>query len=146
MHCSRTSTYFTGLAFWGLFLALLGVALVGCANDATCDPGQEPRGGYCVTVTVDAGPTTADAASAADAGACTLGDAGVDSIGTLCTDNVGHSECDCTAPYCSISPGESEGICTRTGCVEDPAVCPAGYMCMDLSVFDPELPSLCVPL
>lgn len=127
-------------------LALLTVlTAAGCAADATCDPGQELRGGYCFPVTADAGPRP-DSTPPGDAGGDTCEpDAGPDTIGRPCTDNIDHSECDCSAPYCAINPGMTQGTCTRTDCIEYPERCPVGYACMDLSIFDPALPSICVP-
>jgi hypothetical protein len=42
-------------------------------------------------------------------------------------------------------PGQALGLCTHTGCIEDASICPAGFQCLDLSMFDPALPSVCVP-
>lgn len=66
-------------------------------------------------------------------------------LGAPCTDGTTHSDCGCDATYCAVQPGTTEGMCTRTGCTEDPSLCPEGYGCLDLSAFQPGLPSLCQP-
>lgn len=108
----------------------------GCATSADCDPDQELRQGMCFAVDVDAGAT-------GGADECDGVDGGTGMFGATCTDGANHSDCDCPAPYCAIEPGMSEGTCTRTGCIEHPERCPDGYRCVDLSVFDPSLPSIC---
>lgn len=53
------------------------------------------------------------------------------------------SDCDCAdAPFCAVMPGQNAGICTATGCVEDPTLCPAGFRCFDLSFAGQ--PSICI--
>ncbi|MFC1641843.1 hypothetical protein ACFL5O_04015 [Myxococcota bacterium] len=54
---------------------------------------------------------------------------------------------DCSAPmdFCAIVPGETEGICTRQGCLDDPSLCPDQWDCLDLSAFEPGGPAFCVP-
>ncbi len=88
-----------------------------------------------------------DAAAPLDAASAPSSDAGASS-----GDEFAHygDECDtvadCQRPtdYCGKAPGQSKGSCTRTGCKADPSVCPpSGWRCMDLSVFDPALPSIC---
>ncbi|GEM_PF-5524897 len=64
-------------------------------------------------------------------------------LGAPCTDGTTHSDCGCDATYCAVPPGATAGMCTRTGCTDDPSLCPEGYGCLDLSTFQPGLPSLC---
>ena len=64
-------------------------------------------------------------------------------FGNACSDNVNHSDCGCTTNYCAVMPGQSEGYCTITGCVENPSICPEGWSCFDLSVIVPGQPSFC---
>jgi len=139
-----------------VFAALLPFGTIGC-NSVECDVGQELRRSYCYDIVYDAipppdAPPSSDGVPNAEAGdAGSTNDSGSDmcpadagdQIGTPCTDGVDHSDCDCTAPYCAISPGMSEGYCTRTGCLDVPDICPDGYSCLDLSIFNPELPSIC---
>ena len=61
-----------------------------------------------------------------------------------CTDSTGHSDCGCGADYCAVMPGQSEGYCTATGCVEDANVCPDDWTCFDVSAFQPGAPSICL--
>ena len=63
-------------------------------------------------------------------------------FGSTCTTD---DDCTCgAASYCAIMPGQSEGFCTATGCVEDSSVCPAEWSCFDLSSFSPGAPSFCL--
>lgn len=143
MHISFSPRSSTLLIVMAALLALPWTS--GCATDLTCDPGQELRRGLCYPIVPDAAApadaTTDDAAN--DAAEC--GDAGTGMLGDPCTDNVNHGECSCSAPYCAISPGMTEGICTVTGCVDVPERCPSGYRCFDPSVFGSDAPSVCVP-
>ncbi|HOU92050.1 MAG TPA: hypothetical protein PLU22_13455 [Polyangiaceae bacterium] len=98
-------------------------------------------------------PGAAGSPAAAGAEGSTAGSgAGIDLVscdqevlGAPCADGTTHSDCGCDATYCAVQPGATEGMCTRTGCVEDPSLCPEGYSCLDLSAFQPGLPSLCQP-
>jgi hypothetical protein len=87
----------------------------------------------------------------ADAGAPTtpsepgemMGEAcSADAFGAACTTD---ADCACAAAgYCALMPGQAEGYCTATGCIEDPAVCPSGWSCFDLSAFSSTLPAICM--
>lgn len=65
-------------------------------------------------------------------------------FGATCADTVTHSDCPCEANYCSKSPFDSQGYCSITGCIDDPEICPQGWSCLDVSVFAPGQPSVCV--
>jgi hypothetical protein len=65
-------------------------------------------------------------------------------FGTACSDAVTHAECGCEASYCALMPGQSEGYCTATGCLDDPSVCPEGWSCFDVSMFQPGAPAICL--
>lgn len=123
-------------------VTLTGLFLVpGCADSATCDPDQVLLDGACwpkSAMAMDSGP------EAPDAGPAMCSEDAGGTFGAACTDGETHSECACPAHYCAIQPGEEEGFCTTTGCVEDPGVCPDGWECFDLSMFDPNLPSFCM--
>lgn len=60
--------------------------------------------------------------------------------GATCT-----TDASCAAPtsYCAKMPGASSGYCTRTGCKEDPSICPSGWGCFDSSRFQPGGPAFC---
>jgi hypothetical protein len=104
----------------------------GNMNDAKEDAAAQNPGGS--TRGPDAATSTMD---------CSGEESGTE-FGTPCEDDTDHSDCSCPAPYCAIQPGNDQGVCTRTGCVEEPEICPNGFRCTDLSVFAPGLPSLCV--
>jgi len=122
-------------------------AAAGCDLDDPCDKGQRYAGGLCYVVGADAAPVP-DAEPRPDTDPGTeAGDAGGEDAqpfahyGDLCT-----ADADCTPPtdICAILPGEAEGYCTRTGCVEEPSICPEGWSCLDLSQIDPTYPSVCI--
>jgi hypothetical protein len=110
---------------WGTLVAAL-VALAGCGTSSLCDPDQRYENGVCYAP--DAPPPTADA------------NPRFAHFGDVCT-----TEVDCGAPtaFCTKQPGASSGYCTGTGCLADPTVCPAGWGCVDLSVFQAGLPAIC---
>ncbi len=85
---------------------------------------------------------SADSSATGGAGGTCSSDAGT-AFGTACSDGTGSTDCSCPAPYCAVQPGQTTGYCTHTGCKETPAVCPSGWSCLDLSVFQPGLPSIC---
>lgn len=126
---------------------LAGLAAGGCI-DSYCDPGQTHQDGLCYPGldaqppsidggAADGGPTdgSADDGGSADATADPFAH-----YGDVCADTDG---CEAPADYCAVQPGQPTGFCTHTGCLEDDGVCPAGWGCLDLSVFDPTLPSIC---
>ncbi|MDH5672723.1 MAG: hypothetical protein OEZ06_11275 [Myxococcales bacterium] len=150
--------------------SFLGALAAGCVGDASCDPGMELVNYHCEPVAdaVDAGDdaaTTRDAAvsdsgppqapdggASEDAGArladpeCASDGAYPGGFGRPCSDAQTHAECDCATDYCAIQLGQSQGVCTASGCLEDPSVCPDGYSCLDLSNFQAGLPAICSAL
>ena len=110
----------------------------GCANTATCDPNQELRNGLCLPQAPPSDDAASDAGPLPQCGP----DASADGqFGQTCVDS---SECACPAPFCAVQPGESQGFCTQINCVSDPALCPSGWSCVDLSAVDPSYPSTCL--
>jgi len=109
----------------------VGLPIVNCIFEAGSVSGTE------VMPTSDAGVPDAAANS------CTDPTTDV-AFGTTCDDSTTHSQCGCSTNYCAVSPGQSEGYCTITGCVEDPSVCPSGWSCFDLSSIVPGQPSFCL--
>jgi hypothetical protein len=100
------------------------LALVACdPGTGPCDGDQRYLDGLCYDVD-DAGP----------------GDAGAPHFGDPCGVSV-----DCLAPtnFCVPPSATVPAYCTRTGCLTDPTACPAGWPCVDLGVFQPQLPSIC---
>jgi hypothetical protein len=100
---------------------------VGCADkENLCDPDQTLSMGTCYAP--DAPPPTADA------------DTRFAHFGDVCT---ATPECVLPTAFCLIMPGAPSGYCTAVGCLADPTLCPAGWGCLDLSMYGPGLPSVC---
>jgi hypothetical protein len=130
--------------------ARLGIvlAVLGCSVEPCPDGQRKDDTGFCV---VEAGSEPGGEGGAAGAEPATGGVVGEGGAGTCENPSafedpcMTSADCRCEVNYCALQPGASEGICTRTGCVEDPSVCPSNLICFDLSVFDSSLPSICVP-
>lgn len=118
-------------------LLIAGFVVSGCEDD--CGPGYERFDHLCRVVTEEGsgGEGGSDElAGAAGTAAC--------EVSTFAQTCLTAEDCQCDADFCAGYPGE-EGICTRTGCGEDPNVCPEDWNCMDLSPFGPDLPTICTP-
>lgn len=112
-----------------------------------CDPGQvlDPKTGYCFAAPkADAGsdgatPQASEGgmSEASDGASCS---AGTSQFGDPC---MSTTDCHCPTDYCAQMPGAASGTCTRTGCDVDPAICPSGFTCLDLSQFAAGLPHIC---
>jgi hypothetical protein len=83
-----------------------------------------------VAPAVDAGTPQTDAGT----------DAGPGGFGAVCMDS---TQCNAPSDYCALAPGATTGYCTQRGCKEMPSICPAGWKCFDLSVFQAGAPSIC---
>ena len=141
-----------------LLLAAVAATVQACDASEPCDPNQRFEGSVCANVPSSAGAGgTRGSTSDVDAGGAAAVDAGPDAgtdAATGCTqalqDALGvtcsaPTECGCAAPYCAVTPGQTEGYCTTQDC--DPAVgdCPNGYTCFDLaSVGVSGFPTFCV--
>lgn len=132
-------------------IAILGtsalVALVGaCTEDDPCDEGQILVDGWCNLASVDAAPPamTDDAAvpdtSDPEAGVSEAGGGAATAFGQTCMTSV---ECPAPTNYCALVPGQPSGNCTATGCNLDASICPAGWTCMDLTMYVGQ--HICVP-
>jgi hypothetical protein len=86
---------------------------------------------------------TAGAPAAPVADSCSLPGGDADGFGAACKDAAASSDCTCKANYCALMPGQTQGTCTVSGCKQNPSLCPTGFSCFDLSVFSPDLPSIC---
>jgi hypothetical protein len=106
----------------------LATVLVACSHEHTCDPDQTYSSSKGVCFAVDAPPPTADANPA------------FAHFGDTCATN---PECALPTAFCVVLPGAASGYCTAIGCLADPTVCPIGWGCADLSVYGPDLPSIC---
>ena len=119
--------------------------LAACADTATCGEGQTKMGDYCVK-TRPVGDGDGDGGGDGDAGTAPpdAGDDGTlaDNWGAACEDDVDHTDCVGMADYCARTPS-GDAYCSATGCKEAPETCPMGWGCLDLSGFDPKLPSVC---
>ena len=105
-----------------------------CSHGNPCDPDQILSNG----APLDEGPSGVEAADGAGAeSACVDRFAG---YGASC---MTPAQCTFGAEYCALQPGQKMVFCTRTGCKEAPSVCPAEWICTDLKIFYPALPSIC---
>jgi hypothetical protein len=127
-----------------------GWLLTACADAAECDDDQVLQGGSCIpdallgSSNLDAGPSGGGDGDGVEPIECPAENDGGVGFATPCQDDETHSDCACPAPYCAIQPGETEGICTQVGCVLEPSICPGDWSCLDLSLFDPSAPPICV--
>lgn len=131
-------------------LALLFIVASAC-DFRPCSPGQELSGGFCFPASGGSGGSPSAAETAGAPGVETPADAGVDAMtecspssqfGDPCTV---ETDCHCPMNYCAIPPGQTQGSCTVTGCLEDPSICPPGLQCLNLAAYGPGLPSICAP-
>lgn len=105
-----------------LCVLVVAVCIAGC-DDNLCDGDQRYSHGLCYEI---------DAEVAVDSAFPHFGDP--------CT---ADPDCGAPATYCAKEPGAATGYCTRTGCLTDATICPAGWTCLDLGVFAPGLPAIC---
>ncbi len=54
-----------------------------------------------------------------------------------------HADCGGDTNYCAMPPTEPP-YCTASGCDQDASLCPTGYECLDLGLFVPGEPFVCV--
>jgi hypothetical protein len=114
-------------------LALPG-GLAACSTGSPCDPDEVLLpAGVCLEANLLEGADAGEAPS--DVGTCTR-------FGDPCANT---DDCGCTTNTCALRTEDAEGICTSTGCVEHPSICPADWVCVDLSAYGNELPSICLP-
>jgi hypothetical protein len=125
-----------------LFLLSACAAAAGCSIDRPCDTDQTflPIG-VCVdnawlATSPDGGE--GQGGGAGGAGAC----AANGRFGAACSDD---EICVCDTNVCAFRSESMDGLCTHTGCVEHPEICPDGWLCQDLGSYAPGLPSICVP-
>lgn len=107
--------------------------------NASCFPDMPPSGSG---GSPSSGGSNGEPGGDANAGAGASNCSPSSQFGDACTVD---ADCLCPTNYCALPPGQATGSCTHTGCLEDSSVCPADFQCMDLSTFDPSLPSICVP-
>lgn len=114
----------------GWICALL-VCAGACQPQDACDPGYYADHGACYLI---------------DAGSGSDEDSGDDDpyagFGDPCTSN---DDCNDNAPVCGRPPFQ---VCTQTGCMEEPTLCPPTWTCFDVTGLsgDPNITSACVNL
>jgi hypothetical protein len=114
---------------------LIAAALAACFPESNrCDPDQRYSYGLCYAIDAPPAPRT-------DSGSGSGGDPYAH-FGDVC-----GGDGDCVAPtdFCAKYPSDPTGICTRTGCLADMTLCPAGWGCLDLAIYLPGLPAICTP-
>jgi hypothetical protein len=123
-----------------ILAAIAGASVIGCAPEHRCDPGQVDLGYACYSP-----PGMPDGAVESNAAAEVIPP---DSV--MCTDKFtgfaygcnAPADCPCGLDFCIIYGGP--GYCTRTGCADDPSLCPQGWSCVDLGLYSPGLTPTCV--
>jgi hypothetical protein len=122
----------------GIVVTLLVASLGGACED-DCGPGYERAQHLCRVIHEDG--TGGEGGFGETLGAAGTRACEMSTFAQIC---LTADDCACDADFCAGYPGE-EGICTRTGCDEDPSVCPSDWNCTDLSAFGPDLPVICTP-
>jgi hypothetical protein len=120
-------------------LTVLAPLFTACEDE--CGSGYVRSDHYCRAVVEGGAEGGAAGSPVGEGGAAGEVSCDVSSFSQTC---LTHDQCECDADFCAGFPGE-EGICTRTGCDEDPSVCPSDWGCLDLASFDPTLPTICTP-
>lgn len=126
-----------------LFVALAStLVLVDC--DDSCYPGYILKNHVCIA---EAAPASATGGTGSNEDSGTSEDAGKpqetcsdSTFGNTC---MTAADCGCDTAYCAGYPGQ-QGICSHSGCLENPSVCPSTWNCQDFSAFQTGL-SLCAP-
>jgi hypothetical protein len=109
----------------------VAVATAGSSNTAGGSSGNAPS---CPV----AGRSSGNAGTAGSAGVAACSES---AFGRCC---VTVADCDCDTDYCAAYPGQA-GVCTHTGCLIDPSICPDQWTCMNLATLQPGMPSICIP-
>lgn len=103
-------------------------------DDGFCGPKQQ------VETTDTATHDTATSDTGTDTETSTEGDGLPEGMDAACSETM---PCTGEADFCNQVPGSPEGVCTIQGCTIEPDDCPPGYVCFDLSVIVPTLPTIC---
>ena len=125
------------------FLPGIGLPVTGCLKDR-CDAGQILVAGQCspVTASMDAGGRdgSSDRRARGDSSLQDGRENGA-ALGATCK---GEEDCSDNATFCVVMPGDETGYCTIEKCTVTPNNCPSGYLCMDISLYVPGIPNLCI--
>src|SRR5688572_12506622 len=106
---------------------IAAIGLAACSGGHPCDADQTHSNGICFAPDAAIVTTTEDAQA-------------FPHFGDVCA---AATECALPTSFCMILPGAEAGYCTAVGCLEDATICPAGWECLDLSVYQPGLPAVC---
>lgn len=121
-----------------LMILTVMVASVACAEDDTCDEGlKKTEDGSCVADTASGGTSGSGGGSSGTAGTPSTGE----DFGATCVE---HADCHGDTSYCATPPG-APAYCTAPGCDTDPDLCPAQWICFDVSQFVAGEPWICAP-
>jgi hypothetical protein len=112
----------------------VGVPIANCLFTFGEEIGAEPAGA------AQGGEDPGPGQPVTAAGSCELPGGDADGFGATCK---ADADCTCKASYCALMPGQAQGTCTVMGCKQDQSLCPTGFSCFDLSMFSPDLPSIC---
>jgi hypothetical protein len=121
---------------------LAGLGLLGCTEDEPCDGTSVYRNRHCV---LRATIAALDAAAPPDGPPPGPAGDGGPGFGAPCVDDPSCAGGG-AADRCFKRPGEAAGFCSAVGCDKEPGVCPAGWLCYDLSTIVPGSPWGCVKL
>lgn len=116
-----------------LLILQICVGLYACKPEP-CDPGFELRDGSCWAVRDAGGDSGGDGAAAVTPG-----------FGSPCFDDVAFSDCASPANICLRQSAAMPGFCSAVGCDANATLCPMGWTCFDLSLFQPGAPWGCLP-
>jgi hypothetical protein len=128
-----------------LFLLSVVVAFAACAEDDACDAGmKKANDGTCVADTAGSGSSSGNGGSGGSGGSSS-GNAGApatsEDFGAICTT---HADCHGDTSYCAMPPGVPH-YCTAPGCDVQPDLCPAQWICFDVSQVVAGEPWICAP-
>lgn len=95
-----------------------------------CGPDEEYRNDMCIPL---------DGGSGQDGSS--TGDNDIAGLGETCSE---QEDCTGQANLCVVMPGDTIGYCTIQECDEDANDCPEGFFCMDISIYIPDLTTICL--
>ncbi|MBW2735224.1 MAG: hypothetical protein JRH20_22810 [Deltaproteobacteria bacterium] len=120
---------------WGLLSACLG---------DRCDEGQVRVGATCYTADQGVSPTDGPDGSTLNDGTGTSdGDNALAGQGEACSVD---PDCQESVRYCVVMPGQTVGYCTKKDCDVALNDCPDGTQCVEVSLYEPGEPNLCIQM
>jgi hypothetical protein len=125
-----------------LALCLMGIVSTAASHSgclgSRCSPGQILKDGACVLIAPD-GSHSDSLSENMDS----HHESSSPELGAPCGDS---SDCSGKADFCVVMPGKTTGYCTYKNCTLTPNDCPAPYICIDLSIYMPNLPTGCIKI